>query len=40
MIEIDSGHYIFRESPDTVVAVIHRVVTRARPGADSGKGNP
>jgi pimeloyl-ACP methyl ester carboxylesterase len=40
MIEIDSGHYIFRERPDTVVAVIRRVVTQTRPGADSGEGRP
>jgi pimeloyl-ACP methyl ester carboxylesterase len=40
MIEIDSDHYIFRERPDTVVAVIRSVVTRTRPGADSGEGNP
>lgn len=30
MIEIDSGHYIFRERPDTVVAVIRSLVERPR----------
>jgi len=40
MSEIDSGHYIFRERPDTVVAVIRRVATRTPPGVDPGEGHP
>ena len=38
MIEIDSGHYIFRESPDTVVALIRSLVEQPRTGATGRAG--
>lgn len=40
MIEIDSGHYIYRERPDTVVAVIRSLVEPSRVTADSAGSRP
>lgn len=40
MIEIDSGHYIYHERPDTVIAVIRSLVEPSRVTADSAGSRP